>query len=223
MTIPIFCINLKSSTKRKQFIQKEWIDKYGFNINFWQATDKNDPKIENINKKTPYLDRDLLLGEIALIDSYINLLEYIQNHNIKEVIIMEDDIFPNPIFGMIDDINLPNIFFKYIQLCKNEFKNLNMLLMHRICCSNAFNINMEYEYCYQVTNAPWGAQMNYYNSTGIKKFYQNIKNYQFLIDEYSKMKYLWGYIGLLKNPFAFHYETKAKIPHKNFNSDINHK
>jgi GR25 family glycosyltransferase involved in LPS biosynthesis len=222
MNIPIFCINLKSSITRKQFIQKEWIDKYNFDIKFWEATDRNDPKIKNINKKTPYLNRDLLVGQIALIDSYIKLLEYIQNNNIKEVIIMEDDIFPNPVFNIIENISLPNILFKYIELCKNEFQNLNILLMHRISCQNTFNINKEYNYCYQVTSAPYGAQMNYYNSAGIKKFYENIKDYQYLIDQYSKMKYLWGYIGLLKNPFAFHYETKAKIPHKNFNSDINY-
>lgn len=219
MNIPIFCINLKSSITRKQQIQETWINKYGFNINFWEATDKNDPKIQNINTQTRYF----LSGEMALIHSYINLLEHIQKHNIKEVIIMEDDIFPNPVFGVIDNINLPNILFKYIDLCKNEFKDLNILLMHRISCRNTFNIKREYEYCYQITSAPWGAQMNYYNSVGIKKFYENIKDYQFLIDEYSKMKYLWGYIGLLKNPFAFHYETKAKIPHKNFNSDLHHK
>jgi GR25 family glycosyltransferase involved in LPS biosynthesis len=220
MSIPIYCINLESSKQRKSFIEKEWIEKYGFDIKFWKATSKNDPIIQNIEKKTPHINRTMGDGEIALIHSTITLLEYLINNNIKEAIIMEDDVFPNPIFNFISNINLPQIMFNYIEKCKKEFQNLNILMLHRVSCKNSFGIEEEFEYCYKTIHPPWGAQMNYYNSVGIKKFYDNIKDYQILVDHYGKMKGLWGFIGLTKTPFAFHYETKVEIRHKNFNSDI---
>jgi GR25 family glycosyltransferase involved in LPS biosynthesis len=220
MSIPIYCINLESSKKRKSFIEKEWIEKYGFNIEFWKATSKNDPIIQNTEKKSPYINRTIEDGEIALIHSTITLLEHLINNNIKQAIVMEDDVFPNPIFNFISNINLPQIMFNYIEKCKQEFLDLNILLMHRISCKNSFGIKKEHEHCYRISRPPWGAQMNYYNKIGIKKMYDNLKNYQILIDHYGKMRGLWGFIGLTKMPFAFHYETKAEIIHKNFDSDV---
>lgn len=222
MNTPIFCINLESATNRKLLIQTEWIDKLGLNINFWKATPKNNEKLKFINKILPNLNRELFDGEIALIDSYVQLLEHIQNSNIKEVIIMEDDVFPNPIFNLIPNINLSNILDQYIKLCTQEFPELNLLLMHRISCANSFRINTEFDFCYKVgKHHVWGAQMNYYNSIGIEKMFNNLKDYRCIVDNYHIMDNLRGYIGLTKTPFAFHYETKAYITHKNYNSDIN--
>lgn len=220
MSIPIYCINLESSKDRKKTIEKQWIEKYGFNISFWTAVDKTDPIIQKINKNTSKVNRPLMDGEVALILSYISLAEHIIKNNIKEVIIMEDDVFPNPVFDFMSNINIPNLMFSYIQKCKNEFEKLSILLMHRPACSNKFKIKKEFDHCYSLITPPYGAQMNYYTNSGIQKMYNNLKNNELIVDQYAKMQYLMNTIALSKHPFCFHYEERAVSTHPKYNSDI---
>jgi len=220
MNIPIYCINLQSSKTRKDFIQQQWVEKYGFDISFWTAVDKTDPIIQKINKNTSKVNRLQTDGELALILSYTALLESLITNNIKEVIIMEDDVFPNPIFKFMRNINIPNLMFSYIQKCKNEFEKLSILLMHRPACSNKFKIKKEFDHCYSLITPPYGAQMNYYTNSGIQKMYNNLKNNELIVDQYAKMQYLMNTTALSKHPFCFHYETKADVKHPNFDSDI---
>jgi GR25 family glycosyltransferase involved in LPS biosynthesis len=220
VSIPIYCINLESSKDRKKTIEKQWIEKYGFNISFWTAVDKTDPIIQKINKNTSKVNRPLMDGEVALILSYISLAEHIIKNNIKEVIIMEDDVFPNPVFDFMSNINIPNLMFSYIQKCKNEFEKLSILLMHRPACSNKFKIKKEFDHCYSLITPPYGAQMNYYTNSGIQKMYNNLKNNELIVDQYAKMQYLMNTIALSKHPFCFHYEERAVSTHPKYNSDI---
>ena len=100
MDIPIFCINLERATERKEHIQKEWIDKLGFNITFWKAFDKKDltekdKQKDNQLKNVIYFSRSLYsLGEIACIKTFISLYQYLLENKYQEAIIMEDDITP---------------------------------------------------------------------------------------------------------------------------------
>lgn len=217
MNIPIFCINLESSIERKAFIQKEWIDKYGFDIKFWKAITKNDSRIQILDPFSQRLNRMLHLEEIALILSTIDLLQYCINQNLYEVIIMEDDIFPNPIFQYIYNKELPKIVFDYIKKCVSEYPNINILLMHRIDCENRFSIQEEKEYCYLTYTPPYGAQMNYYSLNGIHKTLETLTTMKYLVDEYPKTI---TDICLTKCPIAYHYEIKSKIKNPKYTSDI---
>lgn len=220
MNIPIFCINLESEKQRRQHIESEWIQQFGLDIQFWKATTQNDNSIKHINKQTPYLNRNFRNTEIALINSYVRLLQYLKDISINEAIIMEDDIFPNPIFKFVQNINLSSIIDEYIYKCLEECNHLNILLLHKISAVNAYQINQEYDYCYSLAKHPWGAQMNYLNKEGIDQLYQILNKYQLLIDQYQDMRQLKHHIVLAKCPFAYHYDSKAKIIHKNFTSCI---
>lgn len=207
MTPPIFCINLESSTDRKKFIQSQWIDRHNLDITFWKATQKTDVSLQFIEKKSTYMKRDFLIGELALIDSNIKLLKYILEKNIDEVIIMEDDIFPNPVFELIENMNLSNIMYEYIQKCKEEFENLSILLMHKPLAKNSFEIAQEYKFCYRPKTLPWGTNMNYYTLRGIELMYDSIKKYDCVLDHWHRMPNLKNQIGLTKNSFCFHCDT----------------
>jgi GR25 family glycosyltransferase involved in LPS biosynthesis len=221
MKIPIFCINLEKAEKRKIKFQREWIEDLGLDIEFWKATEATDERIKHINRKTKNLKRIMKYEEVALINSYVRLLEYIQKNNIEEAIIMEDDVFPNPIFKTINcSINFSEILYNYIKLCKKEFNDLDILLMHRVGSKYNFKVKKELEYSYIIHGVLYGAQMNYYTKAGIQKFYNNLKTYKYVIDHYHKMKNLLGHICLTKNYFAFHYDTTAIIRHTNYDSFI---
>jgi GR25 family glycosyltransferase involved in LPS biosynthesis len=225
MKIPIFCINLESSTQRKNFIQERWIDRYGFDIKFWKGVSKEDYLVKNTSKKSRFLPNRLMKdGELGLIYSYINLCEYILDSNLSEVIIMEDDIYPNPLFSFISNQNIPDLVFDYIAECKKEFTGLQLLLMHKPAAKNSFIINEELNYSYLLTQTyPWGAQMNFYTKNGIEKIFQSLKSLEIIVDHYHHMKSAINHIAITKTPIAFHNEF-CQTKNKNFiSSEINSK
>lgn len=204
--IPIFCINLNHSIKRKQSIQKNWIENLGFDIQFWNATNKTDPIIESIDKKSPFVhDRELKIGEIALSISYTKLLEHIMSKNLDEVIIIEDDTFPNPILSIIKNTNnIPDLLFQYIRLCKNEFGDMQLLQLHKHNFHNTFFIQNELEYCYIPNYGYWGAVANYFSKDGIQSMYEGIKNHNIVIDHYWNIPGLQNKIAISKMSFFLH-------------------
>ena len=125
MNIPIFCINLERATERKEYIQKEWIDKLGFDITFWKAYDRRNieqnkiiyPYDKNLTIKT--IGRELNTGEIACSTSFCMLYEHCLNNNINEILIIEDDAIP---------INDTKKVFEYISAGKQEFPNSHIFL-----------------------------------------------------------------------------------------------
>jgi GR25 family glycosyltransferase involved in LPS biosynthesis len=223
MNIPIFCINLERATERRKKIEKLWIEELGFDITFWKAWDRRD--IENGKFYYPYnpeltqntIKRQLSSGEIACATSHCMVYEYALKNNLEYCIVMEDDIFPNPIFQYLNDKKLPKIVFNYIKKCLIEHPSTNILLMHRVCCDNRFSIKQEKEHCYITHTPPYGAQMNYYSLSGIHNTLEVLKTMQYLVDEYPK---IITDVCLIKCPIAYHYEIKANIKHPKYTSDI---
>lgn len=209
--IPIFCINVETSTKRKESIQKNLIEDLGFDIEFWKATSKDDPIISSIDTDAPYLKRELKTGEIALAISYSKLLKHIIDSNLNEAIIIEDDILPNPILPLIKNTNnISALLFDYIRLCKKEFPDMELLQLHKHLYHNSFPIIEEYDYCYKPNYGFWGTPSNYFTQEGARSMYEAIKDYKLVVDHYWKMPLLKNKIGISKMSFFIHCHQCSK-------------
>jgi len=164
--IPIFCINLQRATERKQLMQEHWIDKLQLDITFWNAFDRRD--VEKGHLIYPYsskdamriMNRDLSSGEIACVTSFCTLYEYIINNNIKEAIVMEDDITPT--FTHKDQL------YDIINQGKIEFPHAEMILLHELpvylsrdveVCEKIYSIKKNF--CSQCEWSPIGNQLFY--------------------------------------------------------------
>jgi GR25 family glycosyltransferase involved in LPS biosynthesis len=174
--IPIFCINLERATERKKHIQKEWIDKLGFDITFWKAYDRRD--IEQNKIIYPYdkhlaikmIGRELNTGEIACATSFCMLYHYIIKHNYKEVIVMEDDVTP-----LISD---RNELYNNIYIAHEEFDSYDILLLHNIeqrFFKKYQNVYYDIKSCFsRYRICPWGNQMLYLKLSAVKKIYSKL-------------------------------------------------
>jgi GR25 family glycosyltransferase involved in LPS biosynthesis len=171
MNIPIFCLNLERATERKEYIQKEWIDKLGFNINFWKSYDRRD--IENNNYIYQYnkelakqnFGRELSYGEIACATTFCMLYEYLLNNSYEEAIIMEDDIIP-----LISD---KKELFHTIDQGKTEFPLSELMLLHK--SRNPHNVSIKREYHSLCKRPCWGNQLFYINKAGLIKTHNILK------------------------------------------------
>ena len=171
MNIPIFCLNLERATERKEYIQKEWIDKLGFNINFWKSYDRRD--IENNNYIYQYnkelaeqnFGRELSYGEIACATTFCMLYEYLLNNYYEEAIIMEDDIIP-----LISD---KKELFHTIDQGKIEFPLSELMLLHR--SRNPHGVSIKREYHSLCKSPCWGNQLFYINKAGLIKTHNILK------------------------------------------------
>jgi GR25 family glycosyltransferase involved in LPS biosynthesis len=176
--IPIFCINLERATERKKYIQKEWIDKLGFDIIFWKAYDRRDVEQNNIiypydkNLAIKMIGRELNTGEIACTTSFCMLYEYCLSNNINEILIIEDDAIPT---------NETKKVFEYISVGKQEFPNSHIFLLFepQDCF---FKKNIPSDLFYQKKDifslckiAPWGNQFIYLTKEGIIALYETLK------------------------------------------------
>jgi GR25 family glycosyltransferase involved in LPS biosynthesis len=206
--IPIFCINLDRAKERKKLIQKKWIDELGFEITFWNSYDRRD--IENNKFIYKYdkslsislLKRELNCGEIACATSFCMLYEYILNNNIKEVIIMEDDVTP-----LVSD---KNEVFHYINQGKLEFPKAELMLMHNLHSHQMKNSDKIYtsqkKYFSKCLKAPYGNQFFYSNKNTIQKLYQILKTMNMPADWAQQILIKNGAEVIISNkPLCFHH------------------
>lgn len=175
--IPIFCINLDRAKERRQSIQNTWIDKLGLNVIFWKAydrrniCDKNTPYVYCKDKSVAKIHRELNDGEIACATSHCQLLEYALKLDIKEMIVMEDDIVPL--------IETKDMFFDQISFFKEEFnkplallQNINPLEYTRIQ-EKVIEKKQHFSLC---GLAPCGTSLFYINQFGMKILLNELKN-----------------------------------------------
>lgn len=157
--IPIYCINLKRATERKQRIQEEWINNLNFNIKFWLAYDRRN--IENNKliykydsaRTQKFLGRELSLGEIACATSYTMLYSYLLNNDYDEVIVMEDDISPT--------IQNKTELFYIIDKGKIEFPDAEMFILHGIDPRIDPMPIISKTYFSRYDSPPWGNMLMY--------------------------------------------------------------
>ncbi len=165
MDIPIFCINLERATERKEYVQKEWIDKLGFDITFWKAFDKKDltekdKEQDNQLLNTLYSRKFYSVGEIACVKTFISLYEYLLENKYQEVIIMEDDITPL--------IKNKQELFDYISQGKIEFPDAEVMVLFEPNPKDKNTVFLKARYFSSSISPPWGNQLLYINSKGIQ-------------------------------------------------------
>jgi mannosyltransferase OCH1-like enzyme/GR25 family glycosyltransferase involved in LPS biosynthesis len=225
----IFCINLERASDRKNYMIDQWCNGLGLDIDFWSAYDKNFVNHNllefqyNDKKCHKFFNRSLSNGEIACAISFYQLFKYILNNNIEECIIMEDDI---------ENIakNKEEILTK-IHQAKQEFPNLQMLLMHEI--SNKQKNNSKHSYgatlkeIYYIKKktaslckrAPWGNQCFYITKKAIQLIYNRLLTQNKNIEiwhpaDYFSSFYLCpeGLVCILNKPICKHDWEGKKIP-----------
>lgn len=165
MDIPIFCINLERATERKEYIQKEWIDKLGFDITFWKAFDKKDltekdKQQNNLLLNTLYSRKFYSIGEIACVKTFISLYQYLLENKYQEVIIMEDDITPL--------IKNKQELFDYIAQGKIEFPNAEIMVLFEPNPNDKNTVFSRARYFSSSMSPPWGNQLLYVNAKAIQ-------------------------------------------------------
>jgi GR25 family glycosyltransferase involved in LPS biosynthesis len=173
MDIPIFCINLERATERKEYIQKEWIDKLGFDITFWKAFDKKDLTEEDKQPNNQLLNtiypRSLYnIGEIACIKTFISLYKYLLENKYQEVIIMEDDITPL--------IKNKQKLFDHIAKGKIEFPSAEIMVLFEPRTKDDIIIFSQARYFFSSMYPPSGNQLLYINNQGIQKIVSIFNN-----------------------------------------------
>jgi GR25 family glycosyltransferase involved in LPS biosynthesis len=187
--IPIYCINLKRATERKELMLDEWSNKRGININFFEAFDRQNANINDLpapynekflNKKTSFeedkflyhflgQDKKMTIGEICCSISHCNLLKKLIDEGVDEAIILEDDAMP--LFNSSED------FFESIEACKKENENLNILLLHKPLDTSEGGYELEIlesKKNYSILNKfITCTQAIYYSKEGMKKCYES--------------------------------------------------
>ena len=102
-----YCISLRRSEDRRLKFKKDWIDDLGFDIEFFDAIDKNDISTKDIIKCKKKLDalpfspyclfsgKYSIPGIMACSLSHLKLLKQLENNLDDDgVVIMEDDVIP---------------------------------------------------------------------------------------------------------------------------------
>jgi len=109
ISMKIFCINLKESIDRRNIFHKNWVDELGFDINYFDAINKNlipesdiqrgELELDNLSFSpyvTYYNTAYNLRGIMACSLSHYSLLKSIKEEVDDDgVIVLEDDVIPS--------------------------------------------------------------------------------------------------------------------------------
>ena len=130
--LPIYCINLKRCTERRETFYKRWIEGLGYTVEFFDAVDKNDITTEEIERaekeisKLPYSPYYLfeggysLSGVMACSKSHLKLLKSLKDEVGEQgVVIMEDDVIPLEGADQLQE---------RIELAKKHFPNVQNII-----------------------------------------------------------------------------------------------
>ena len=140
LKIPVYCINLKRASERRQQMIDEWVNKRGIELTFIEGVDQQDIDISNLPEpfKTN-LDiaaryhtipkRPLYLGEIGCLLSHVKALEHAIKSGLNKVIVIEDDAEPT----FADEKE----FYERIWEYELDPKKASIILMH-----DRFNYNV---------------------------------------------------------------------------------
>jgi GR25 family glycosyltransferase involved in LPS biosynthesis len=126
--IPVYCINLKRATERRERMIQEWTQKRGIDLIFFEGIDKRD--ILEVSKlpepyRTNYInnkEKKLTLGEICCLISHAKILEQAVSSAAEKVVILEDDA--EPLFNSAEE------FFNAIDSFQLDEYQADIVLMH---------------------------------------------------------------------------------------------
>ncbi|MCK5535947.1 MAG: glycosyltransferase family 25 protein [Bacteroidales bacterium] len=187
--IPIFVVNLKKDTEKKEHMQA-LCKKYSLECQFIDTVygkDLSEKKISEVYDKERALKefgRELTPGEIGCALSHISIYKKMKNENIEKALILEDDIFFNN--SIIDALQAINKFPKDWELIAfNYFKStpFNKLF----CLSFWYRDNTgKYFQSVRFTEVMHGTGAYVINHTGVSKLIDELdKNFYKPIDLYT--------------------------------------
>lgn len=107
--IPIIVINLTCDVEKKNRVTKI-LNQYNLNFDFFTAVDGEALTAEEINavydenKAIKKIRRGLSTGEVGCALSHLGVYQHLLKHNIKQAVILEDDIIISPSF--IDSLSM---------------------------------------------------------------------------------------------------------------------
>lgn len=217
-TIPVYCINLKRALERRVYIEDEWVEKRGIEINFFDAYDRSDyteadlpsPYRENLSTLTTKDKSEIWegvtgmwqpnLGEVCCVMSHCELLNKLIKSNIPEAIILEDDAAP--LFDTAKE------FFDYIDLCKKEEQRPDILLLHKPeewAKQDWFHIKRELEFCVILSKPTPCTQAIYYTRQGMIDVYEAALKLKGPMDYCTAYGIVQkGSLGIVKKPLVHH-------------------
>lgn len=137
--IPVYCINLKRATERRERMLEEWTKKRGVDLIFFDAVDQKDLDINNLPEPfKSYTDffakkyknipigykhqGKLKLGEIACSISHSKVLGEILKSGATQAVVLEDDA--EPLFDTAEE------FFDSLSSYKLDQQKASIILLH---------------------------------------------------------------------------------------------
>jgi GR25 family glycosyltransferase involved in LPS biosynthesis len=224
--IPIYCINLKRATERRERMQQVWAEERGIELTFFDAYDRSDytkstlpsPYKENYEAVTDKERENIWegyhgrwweghLGELCCSISHCELLKKLIDLDVPEAIILEDDA--EPLFDTAEE------FFGYINLCKNEEQSPNMLLLHEPddeAKANLFHVKQELEFSTILDKPMPCTQAIYYTRQGMVDAYEAGSKLKGPIDYSTAFGIVQkGSLGIVKKPLVHHPITTTYI------------
>ena len=175
----IICLNLKRATERKALIEKEWIEKRGFYIDFFEGYDKLE--IEKRKYIFPYnevetikrIGRPLSSGEIACATSHCLILKQALDNNIDELVILEDDCLPT-------ENCTPESLTTTISICKQTYPFVNVLILHQV---NSFTKYIESKNGINlIAFPPFGNLMVWFNRKAMQQLFTDLSTMYYPAD-----------------------------------------
>jgi GR25 family glycosyltransferase involved in LPS biosynthesis len=183
MKIPMFCISLCRARERREKIKAEWVERLGFEINFWDAYDRREIKkgifvYEYIEERAiKAISRPMSPGEIACSTSHCMLLDHLLRCGVEEAIVLEDDVAPN--------VPSEKFFFNYIEKGKEEFPQADIFILHKASSfwkDNLGEIKSKKEYFSMPKIVPSGTVLLYLKKSGMTKIANRLKKMQYPAD-----------------------------------------
>jgi len=197
----IFCLNLKRATERREMIEKEWMKKHGFDIEFFNAFDRRDLNTGNYifpydeEKTIKLIGRPLSHGEIACATSHLLLLKHAMKMGYDEIVVMEDDIIPT-------EYTTVKSMEKAIATCKKEFPHSNVLIMHHndgraktIASKKGINL---------LSFPPYGYRLVWLNKKAMKLLIQDLSTMSYPADSLWILRFIpMRTLSMTEKPLGF--------------------
>ena len=228
----LFCISLERSTERREAFHKNWIEGLGFNIEFFNAVDKNlipNSDIEVAQKQldklsfTPYgtffRHKYSLSGIMACTRSHLTLLKSIEDEiDDQGVVIFEDDVLPlEGAENLEERISLARKYSPQIEsiIC-NGFKEPRQMYGLQVIEQTRNKINIMWDEKIHATVVPEskssivrisppGSFFNWYSRDGVRRMIKLIEGKDFMsVDIFYGAFAKKGVLGILTPGIGYH-------------------
>ncbi|MBE8190397.1 MAG: glycosyltransferase family 25 protein, partial [Candidatus Thioglobus sp.] len=200
--IPIFIINLKRDTKRRQYMQN-LLAKFDLKAKFIEAVDGkllSTETIKNIyseKQSIKNINRGMTKGEIACVLSHKSIYEQMILDNLQVALVLEDDaIFDDKLLDFIQQIDDLPKDWELILLATNHYQ---ARIKHNIWYSKKLKNNT----IRRPVQIRFGTYAYLINNSGAKKMLKHLSQISQPIDRYTGQdKYTNLYI--IQNPIVSH-------------------